>query len=548
MKLIPKYEFGDKIIKYSGTNIYNKNGQDYIVEHKSPNDIPGYNKNLANYYITLPEVTVTSKRKTLPNDLASSLSKAASLGIVDIANPLNALSLSNYIGTGRRLINGEPIGKTLIEGSNGAFSDKVNSKHPVLSSIGNIILDSAIPLKLLSSKLPNVKALAHNTFTEEVAPQFNSSISGSRVIKVPKFLDTFSDKVFNYIKKPLQNSRIYKAVQNTKLYKTVQDAKFGNLQDELPNRNYEYNFNNNFNDYSDYDDYILSEIKKGNYDRKQSIFGRAKDYIDKSKERVGTLINAVKNPSETIKDYHLAKYDKNIKEASDISSNFYNNDVLWRKKQYNVLNPSYSDQDKAVYRHFDLFGKEDKDFEGYKGYYQPYDKLIGEPSVHISKQIVGNERELVNTLTHEFNHFGNLNLEELSDDYKYAASDAEKNLLKDSYIFDKDFLDRYPDLDELHLSAERNASNRELRQAISYDKGDMYKEDLNNAIDAMDDNKMMEYLKYTNGYTGSFYNSLKHLNPTQLHNAINKIKYSMKYIPAVAGGAIGVNQIKKANH
>lgn len=532
MKLIPKYEYGDKIIKYSGTNIYNKNGQDYIVEHKSPNDIQGYNKDLANYYITLPEVTVTSKRKTLPNDLASSLSKAASLGIVDMANPLNALSLSNYIGTGRRIINGEPIGKTLIEGSNGAFSDKVNKEHPTLSFIGNIILDSAIPSKLLSSKfadttigeyakkmlyskakLPtiNAKVLTHNISTGEVAPLLTNSTSDSRVIKVPKFLDTFSDKVINYIKKPLQNTELYKNIQDTKL-----NIKAGNLKEMMPDKNYEYNFLNT-----------------------------PRDYINSIREKIGTAINIIKNPSDILKNYYLAKYDRNIKEASKISSDFYNKDVKLRK--FNTLEPYYERKDKPLSEYFDLFSGKEKGKENWGGYFDSDDKYNLEPSVHISKKMVDNKRELSTVLTHEFNHFGNTNKLGKSS-YEYVVNDKEKDMLDNSYIFDNNFLKKHSNIPEGILNSEKNASNRELRQAISYDNGNAYYKKLDNIIDALDDKQIINYLKQSSEYTRSFYRSIKDLDPNKLHEAINKIKETMKYVPAVAGGAIGVNQIKKANH
>lgn len=109
-----------------------------------------------------------------------------------------------------------------------------------------------------------------------------------------------------------------------------------------------------------------------------------------------------------------------------------------------------------------------------------------------------------------------------------AYSSKEGALLNDAYTFSDSFLKELSDDGiEINEMKEKGATNREIRYQIMKDSNGLIGNELDTYIDNIPDEKILEYVKNSNGYGRDFYNGFK---DKDIKVKAKQIREALKYV------------------
>ena len=156
---------------------------------------------------------------------------------------------------------------------------------------------------------------------------------------------------------------------------------------------------------------------------------------------------------------------------------------------------------------------------------------ILQPSAEMDKQLLKDWSQLVN----------NAKTKEAYSDITPVGKTVAQ-LLEDGYKFD-DKPEFLPGM--INRLKERAATNREIRQRISQENGNVYFEDLDKVIDRLTDDQLLDLLQTENGYSRSFFRELQNMGTTAASGVLKNMREALKYSPAVIPFAIGANTLQE---
>ena len=156
---------------------------------------------------------------------------------------------------------------------------------------------------------------------------------------------------------------------------------------------------------------------------------------------------------------------------------------------------------------------------------------ILQPSAEMDKQLLKDWSQLVN----------NAKTKEAYSDITPVGKTVAQ-LLEDGYKFD-DKPEFLPGM--INRLKERAATNREIRQRISQENGNVYFEDLDKVIDGLTDDQLLDLLQTENGYSRSFFRELQNMGTTAASGVLKNMREALKYSPAVIPFAIGANTLQE---